>query len=119
MTGTYIVGPSCIEVTDLSCLEVCPVDCIYQIGEASSDPTLPLMVVIDPVECISCGACEPECPVEAISIDSMTPPAWESFIEINAMHEGRGANDGPAPERRTNHPDIVEAVTANLANAED
>ena len=24
------------------------------------------MLVIDPEECIDCGACEPECPVEAI-----------------------------------------------------
>ena len=41
----------------MDCVEVCPVDCFYE-GEN--------MLVINPDECIDCGVCEPECPIEAI-----------------------------------------------------
>lgn len=56
----YVIGANCIDVTDRSCLDVCPVDCIY-VGDRKS--------YINPNECIDCGACEPECPVEAIFVD--------------------------------------------------
>ena len=45
----------------MDCVEVCPVDCFYE-GEN--------MLVIHPDECIDCGVCEPECPVDAILPDS-------------------------------------------------
>jgi ferredoxin len=41
------------------------------------------MLVIDPEECIDCGACEPECPVEAIFPEDAVPDKWEPFIKIN------------------------------------
>jgi ferredoxin len=41
------------------------------------------MLVIDPEECIDCGACEPECPVEAIFPEDAVPDKWEPFIRIN------------------------------------
>ena len=53
----YIIAEPCINVKDRSCVDVCPVDCIYE-GED--------MLYIHPDECIDCGACEPECPVTAI-----------------------------------------------------
>src|SRR3989441_3598823 len=53
----YIIAEPCINVKDKACVEVCPVDCIYE-GET--------MLYIHPDECIDCGACEPECPVKAI-----------------------------------------------------
>ena len=56
----YVIGPNCIDELDRSCIEVCPVDCIYVGGRKS---------YINPNECIDCGACEVECPVSAISID--------------------------------------------------
>ncbi|HEX4787750.1 MAG TPA: ferredoxin family protein [Actinospica sp.] len=56
----YVIGADCIDVTDRACLDVCPVDCIY-VGERKS--------YINANECIDCGACEPECPVEAIFVD--------------------------------------------------
>jgi ferredoxin len=40
------------------------------------------MLVIHPDECIDCGVCEPECPVEAIKPD--TEPGLEQWLEINA-----------------------------------
>ena len=56
----YVIASACIDVNDKSCVEECPVDCIYE-GERKS--------YINPKECIDCGACEPVCPVEAISQD--------------------------------------------------
>ena len=53
----YVITEACIGVKDKSCVDVCPVDCIYE-G--------PNMLFIHPDECIDCGACEPECPVTAI-----------------------------------------------------
>ena len=58
---TYIVNENCIKCKYTDCVEVCPVDCFYE-GEN--------MLVIHPDECIDCGVCEPECPVEAILPDT-------------------------------------------------
>tara|TARA_B100000780_G_scaffold110417_1_gene77258 strand:- start:41 stop:349 length:309 start_codon:yes stop_codon:yes gene_type:complete len=54
------------------CVEVCPVDCFYE-GEN--------MLVINPDECIDCGVCEPECPIDAILPDS--DPEAEKWLELN------------------------------------
>ena len=56
---TYIVNDKCIGCKYTDCVDVCPVDCFYE-GEN--------MLVIHPDECIDCGVCEPECPVDAISL---------------------------------------------------
>ena len=58
---TYIVNDNCIKCKYMDCVEVCPVDCFYE-GEN--------MLVIHPDECIDCGVCEPECPVDAIKPDT-------------------------------------------------
>ena len=58
---TYVVTEACIKCKYMDCVEVCPVDCFYE-GEN--------MLVIHPDECIDCGVCEPECPVEAILPDT-------------------------------------------------
>ena len=56
----------------MDCVEVCPVDCFYE-GEN--------FLVIHPDECIDCGVCEPECPVEAIIPD--TEEGYGDWLEIN------------------------------------
>ena len=33
--------------------------------------------------CINCGACETECPVEAIYEDSAVPAEYQEFVKIN------------------------------------
>jgi NAD-dependent dihydropyrimidine dehydrogenase PreA subunit len=71
---TYIIAEPCIDLKDRSCVDVCPVDCIH---EASR------ILVIDPEECIDCGACEPECPVEAIFPEDALPEKWRPFVRIN------------------------------------
>lgn len=42
------------------------------------------MLVIDPVECIDCGACVPECPTKAIFPAIRVPSEWKDYIGINA-----------------------------------
>jgi len=39
------------------------------------------MLVIHPDECIDCGVCEPECPVDAIKPD--TEPGAEKWLDLN------------------------------------
>lgn len=68
---TYVVTDACVKCKYTDCVEVCPVDCFYE-GE--------LMLVINPDECIDCGVCEPECPVDAIKPESADLIDW---IEIN------------------------------------
>ncbi len=88
----YVVTEPCIGTKDRSCVEVCPVDCFYNFAndelnkkvskEPASDGDVG-MLVIHPDECIHCGACEPECPVEAIYEDSDVPDKWAEYVGIN------------------------------------
>ena len=90
---TYVVSEPCIGTKDRSCVEVCPVDCFYNYPSAelntkvSKEPVKAGdvgMLVIHPDECIHCGACEPECPVEAIFEDDDVPEKWNEFVQLNA-----------------------------------
>ena len=84
---TYIIvgHEPCIDIEDRSCVDVCPVDCIHEAAR---------MLVIDPDECIDCGACEPECPVEAIFPEDALPDKWNAFVPINyAFPQGFEAVD--------------------------
>ncbi len=74
---TRVIAEPCTNVKDPACVTVCPVDCIHESPNGE-------MLFIHPAECIDCGACEPECPVEAIFLDSAVPPQWERFIKLNA-----------------------------------
>ena len=71
---TFVVLDNCIKCKLTDCVEVCPVDCFYE-G--------PNMLVINPDECIDCGLCEPECPIEAIVAEDEIPAGQENFLEIN------------------------------------
>ena len=75
---TYVIAEPCVDVIDQSCVSVCPVDCIH--FEEGTDRKL----FIDPNECIDCGACEPECPVNAIFAEDELPADQTRFIQINA-----------------------------------
>jgi ferredoxin len=72
---TYVVTDSCIKCKFTDCVEVCPVDCFYEGAN---------MLVIHPDECIDCGVCEPECPVDAIKPD--TEPGLETWLELNRKY---------------------------------
>ena len=70
----YVITEACIGVKDRGCVDVCPVECIYE-GETQ--------LYIHPDECIDCGACEPECPVNAIFPEEDVPEGMRQFIAIN------------------------------------
>ncbi len=78
---TFVVTDVCIRCKYTDCVEVCPVDCFYE-GEN--------MLVISPDECIDCGVCEPECPVEAILPDTDT--AAEKWVELNREYSEKWPN---------------------------
>ena len=72
---TYVIVEACIKCKLTDCVEVCPVDCFYE-GEN--------MLVIHPDECIDCGVCEPECPIDAIRPD--TESGLEEWLELNRRY---------------------------------
>ena len=78
---TYIVNDNCIKCKLTDCVDVCPVDCFYE-GKN--------MLVIKPDECIDCGVCEPECPVDAIKADTET--GSEKWLEINKIYSDEDAD---------------------------
>ena len=93
---TYIVNEKCIKCKLMDCVEVCPVDCFYE-GEN--------MLVIKPDECIDCGVCEPECPVDAIQPD--TNDGASQWVDFNNKHSQawpnitrRRAEDVPKDEAK-------------------
>ncbi|OYN85926.1 ferredoxin [Parenemella sanctibonifatiensis] len=71
---TYVIAQACVDVKDLACVDVCPVDCIYEGNR---------MLYIHPTECVDCGACEPVCPVEAIYHEDDLPESDEPYLAIN------------------------------------
>jgi ferredoxin len=71
----YVVCEPCRDCKYTDCVVVCPVDCFYQDDQ---------LLYIDPDECIGCGACQPECPVEAIFEQSRVPTKWTEYIQLNA-----------------------------------
>jgi ferredoxin len=84
---TYVIAEPCIDIKDRSCVDVCPVDCIHEADR------------------IDCGACEPECPVEAIFPEDALPDKWQPFVRINEAY-----GDGM---------DVVNALTGEYATAHD
>lgn len=88
---TYVVLEDCIKCKYTDCVEVCPVDCFYE-GEN--------FLVINPDECIDCGVCEPECPVNAIVPDTDPRAAsWQKVAEQYAPRWPRITEKrAPAPD---------------------
>ncbi|MFQ5795390.1 MAG: ferredoxin [Candidatus Bipolaricaulia bacterium] len=72
---SYIIAEPCIGEKSGECVEVCPVDCIYEGDD---------QFYIHPDECINCGACMAVCPVEAIYPEEDIPDQWASYIQKNA-----------------------------------
>ncbi|MBL0319686.1 MAG: ferredoxin family protein [Alphaproteobacteria bacterium] len=77
---TYVVTDACIRCKYTDCVSVCPVDCFYE-GEN--------MLVINPDECIDCGVCEPECPIDAIKTDDVAGIEW---LELNREYSQKWPN---------------------------
>ena len=98
---SYVVTLNCLGTKDRSCVEVCPVDCFYNIKKKDFNDRFNRpakgddvgMLMIHPDECIHCGACETECPVEAIFEDSGVPENLKEFVAINAEETGALSDD--------------------------
>jgi len=88
---SYIIGSPCVSTCDTACVHVCPVDCIHgpididgmgsEVDKMSKEELIGKQLYINPAECIDCGACLPECPVEAIYRSE------EEAIEIDGTDE--------------------------------
>ena len=70
----HVVTEKCQDCRFTDCVEVCPVDCFYSLDN---------QLIINPDECIDCGACIPECPVEAIFVEDDVPEEFEASIQFN------------------------------------
>jgi ferredoxin len=80
----WVITRLCIDCLDTGCVSVCPVDCIYEyVGDDREH--FPNQLYINPDECIDCGACEPECPWEAIYEEPAVPELFKSDVALNAM----------------------------------
>ena len=83
----YVITEKCIGTKDSACVDVCPVDCIHPRKDEPEFATVE-QLYIHPDECIDCGACEPECPVQAIFPDTDVPPEWSDYIAKNRELSG-------------------------------
>jgi NAD-dependent dihydropyrimidine dehydrogenase PreA subunit len=100
---TYVIAEPCVDVKDRTCIEECPVDCIYE-GDR--------MLYIHPDECVDCGACEPVCPVEAIFYEDDLPSNWQDYTQANAgFFAGLGSPGGASKLGATsNDPQFIRAL---------
>ena len=71
----HVVTAPCVNCKYTDCVVVCPMECFY--GDDAQ-------LYIDPDDCIDCGACVPECPVQAIFQEDDVPAKWAGFVRLNA-----------------------------------
>jgi NAD-dependent dihydropyrimidine dehydrogenase PreA subunit len=111
---TYIIAEPCIDIKDKSCVDVCPVDCIHEAER---------ILVIDPEECIDCGACVPACPVSAIyDSPEATPESQKDLIDANAKYRSGDAGAFAEAQNIVNahvsaHPDLMNIPGTERAAA--
>jgi ferredoxin len=96
----YVITQNCVGTCDTACVDVCPCDCILgpvqleqlrAVPHAERGQHFPgIQMFIDPDVCIDCGACAPECPVDAIYLDDDVPTEHRGAIEANARFFVRG-----------------------------
>lgn len=87
----YVVCEPCCDCKYTDCVVVCPCDCFYQDEQ---------MLYIDPRECIDCGACVSQCPVEAIYTDTDVPQQWTSYVQLNAERAAALMSSGHITEKQ-------------------
>ncbi|GBD36550.1 Ferredoxin-1 [bacterium HR36] len=90
---THVVCAPCWDCKYTDCVVVCPVECFWQDE---------MMLYIDPVDCIDCEACVPECPVQAIYAEANVPSEWQEYIQRNAERSAalKAANEGHITQKQ-------------------
>ena len=107
----FIITDPCIETKDTACVDVCPVDCIHPRKDEAEFGSAE-MLYIHPDECIDCGACEPECPWQAIFEEAAVPDAFKEDTPLNyLMMEHKDDFIVSPTEKKT--PPNAEEVEAN------
>ena len=81
----HVVTANCNDCKYTDCVVVCPVECFWQEEK---------MLYIDPIDCIDCEACVPECPVEAIYAEASVPAEYQASIEFNDVQARRVKDSG-------------------------
>jgi ferredoxin len=76
----HVIAAPC--VADYSCLEICPVSCIWPRPQDSEFDEAE-QLYIDPSGCINCGACKDVCPVLAIYEEGELPAKWAHYADVN------------------------------------
>jgi len=109
----WVITRLCRDCVDQSCVEVCPVDCIYEYTGDDRDE-FPNQLFIDPEECINCGVCEPECPWEAIFEDEQVPGVFEEDIALNERIV-EASEDRRVPEKEDKPLPSPEQIEENKA----
>jgi ferredoxin len=84
----YVITAACVDVKDLACTKVCPVECIYIGGR---------MLYIQPDECLNCALCLSVCPVEAIYEDALVPRDLLPYVAVNAEFFGDAVTGWGSP----------------------
>ena len=107
----YIITRLCRDCLDTGCVSVCPVDCIYSYKGADT-ATFPNQLYIHPDECIDCGACEPECPWQAIFEEIAVPEVFKEDTPLNYKMVEVASDFEVAKHKKIEHP-TAEQVTAN------
>jgi len=79
----YVIAEPCVNTKDTACVEVCAVDCIHP-KKDEADFAAETKLYIDPETCIDCGACVPDCPVQAIFPVEELPEKWAHFTKVDA-----------------------------------
>jgi len=81
----YVIAEPCVGVMDQTCVDVCPVFCIYDPDDTLLAPEQRLSkLYINPCECIDCGVCADVCPMGAIFPVEELPPQWQHFTVLQA-----------------------------------
>ncbi len=119
---TFIITDPCIGTKDISCVDVCPVDCIHPRKDEPEFESATILYV-HPEECIDCGACVPACPVAAIydGVES-TPASQQGFVEANAVYRPGEAEAVAQAEAMVKahidtHPELMSVEPAERAAA--
>ncbi len=109
----YIITRLCRDCVDTACVAVCPVDCIYRYAGVDH-AAFPKQLYIHPDECIDCGACEPECPWQAIFEEAAVPEVFKDDIALNYKMMERSGEFEVSPSEEHGKPS-AEEIEANKA----